>query len=201
MFPEAKALAWFVVAVVGILIYFIVCKMEKEKALNKEMILNWVYPVLGAVAIFAIFALGYFATMSWPNASPWVWLNVAVLTLMIAAFAWITQHTGLRKLYPRIAQLIDILKEEPFAPYDPESEDAGFEDGGRDRSDLARDFYHVAVELSYSLEKLNVHYPPIEPASYQCRRRWFKFLVELAPLSKNNDLERARDLLRDEIWR
>lgn len=103
----------------------------------------------------------------------------------------------LRKLYPKIIKLRDILvsKEDSYVDIDRAETHI---DPGSSRTPMSVSFYSKAKELSYTLDKLKIPYPELIEKDVNSQENWRHFLIELAPLAEANDLFAAQDLSKGE---
>ena len=103
----------------------------------------------------------------------------------------------LRKLYPKIIELRDILVSGEDSYVDIDRAEAHI-DPGSSPVPISISLYSKAKELSYSLDKLKISYPELSERDVSSQENWRYFLIELAPLAEANDLFAAQDLFKGE---
>ncbi len=103
----------------------------------------------------------------------------------------------LRKLYPKIIELRDVLVSGEDAYVDIDRIEAHI-DPCSSPTPISISFYSKAKELSYSLDRLKIPYPELIEKDVYSQENWRYFLIELAPLAEANDLFAAQDLLKGE---
>ena len=103
----------------------------------------------------------------------------------------------LRKLYPKIIRLRDILVSGEDSYVDIDRAETHI-DPGSSPTPISVSFYSKAKELSYTLDKLKIPYPELIEKDVNSQENWRYFLIELAPLVEANDLFAAQDLSKGE---